>query len=195
MTAVNISGGQIDYARKTYPEHVTFVNDDYVNLSEDMKYDKIYSIGMVEHVGINGHREFFSKVGRLLSDEGLALTHFIIRDHHKPMNSWMDDIVFPGSYIPTLSEVAKSIERSGIRIKQVFMIDKRNYYQTLDSWLSNFYDNREKLEGMLLNNNLNASEVGQIMRIWEFYLCGSKLLFNNNIGTCMNIHLLLEKSK
>ena len=108
-------------------------------------------------------------------------------------NSWIDNQVFPGAYIPELSDVIKSIERSQMNLCQVFTHNKENYFQTLQAWTENFYRNYDKLESVLAPI-VSKGNVAIIMRIWEFYLCSSRLVFNRDFGYCYNVQILLSKS-
>jgi cyclopropane fatty-acyl-phospholipid synthase-like methyltransferase len=101
--------------------------------------------------------------------------------------------MIPG-YIPQLSNVVEHIEGSELEIVQVFGHDRSNYFRTLLAWTDNFYQNGGKPK-TVLNRLVTPQETQTIMRLWEFYLCGSRLAFNEANGDCYNVQLLLRKLK
>ena len=117
VKGITLSEEQIEYAKKRKIEHcldnVEYELQDYRKVNE--KYDRIVSVGMFEHVGTNHYQEFFNKVYDLLNDSGVALIHTIGR-LNEPGNTdpWIDKYIFPGGYIPALSETVSSVEKSGL---------------------------------------------------------------------------------
>ena len=145
VTGVNISDQQIDYANSIKSEKTNFIHSDFMEF-ESEPFSKIYSIGMVEHVGKGHLKHYFDKISYLLDGNGTALIHFISRKEEGSTNQWIDEAVFPGSYIPLLSEVIEAIEKSNLEISDIFFHHSENYYRTLQSWERNFRNNREQLE-------------------------------------------------
>lgn len=79
------------------------------------RFDRIISVGMFEHVGVPNYDEFFGKIAGLLAEDGVAVIHSIGRkDGPDITNAWIAKYIFPGGYIPALSEVLPAIERSGL---------------------------------------------------------------------------------
>jgi cyclopropane-fatty-acyl-phospholipid synthase len=80
------------------------------------QFDRIVSVGMLEHVGARSYDAFFGTIERLISDDGVALIHAISqrRPPGGPSNPWISKYIFPGGYIPALSEIMRSVERVGL---------------------------------------------------------------------------------
>lgn len=144
------------------------------------KFDRIVSVGMFEHVGVNHFNEYFGQISSLLTDDGVALLHTIGRtDSPGITNPWIQKFIFPGGYIPALSEIVKSIERSGLIITDIEIL-RLHYAQTLKHWRERFLANREK-----------AAELydEQFCRMWEFYLAASEASFRHMDNVVFQIQL------
>lgn len=191
VTGVNISDKQVEYAMSRKSQKTEFVRSDFSQFAPNAKFNRIYSIGMLEHVGRGYLPEYFSQIFNLLTDDGRALIHCIVRKHRGATNSWVDQVIFPGAYIPELAEIIRVVENSPLKLIQVFTHDKSNYRKTLIAWGENFYRNYDLL-CTHLDATLSEQEKDIIMRIWEFYLCSSRLIFNTSYGYCYNVQILLE---
>ncbi len=194
VTGLNITPNQISYAQSQSSAGTTFVLGDYEAFVPDEEFTKIYSIGMVEHIGRGKLDNYFQKISECLSEDGMALVHCIVRTKEGSTNSWIDREVFPGAYIPELSEVIKSIDHSPLRIEAVYTHDRSNYFHTLSAWTENLYTNWDGLFG-ILQKEVSEQDAQLIMRIWEFYLSGSQLVFNNTNGYCYNVQIALSCQK
>src|SRR3546814_224720 len=100
---------------------------------EQGRYDRIVSVGMLEHVGNLHYGEYFGKLNELLAEDGVCLVHSIGRmDQPGPINPWVRKYIFPGAYIPALrSEEHTSELQSLMRISYaVFCLKKKNQIQT-----------------------------------------------------------------
>lgn len=194
VTGVNITPNQIAHARKNASDGTTFVLSDYEAFRPEKSFSKLYSIGMVEHIGWGKLETYFSKISDLLSDDGSALVHCIVRTKEGSTNSWIDREVFPGAYIPELAEVVKAIDRSPLQIEMIYTHDKSNYFRTLRAWTENLYANWDDLVD-IIRGDVSEREAQVIMRIWEFYLNGSQLVFNNYTGYCYNVQIALSCQK
>ena len=145
---------------------VRFALQDYRHKSGT--YDRIVSIGMFEHVGVNHYGTFFRKVHDLLSDDGVALIHFIGRsDVPTITNPFIARHIFPGGYIPALSEVLPAIERSSLIVTDIEVL-RLHYAETLRAWRQRFLARRAEAE------HLRGE---RFCRMWEFYLAGSECAF------------------
>jgi len=145
---------------------VKFYIRDYRN--EIQHYDRIVSIGMFEHVGVNHYREFFAKVKGLLKNDGIALLHSIGRmDGPGASDSWMVKYIFPGGYAPALSEVLPVVEKSGLWVTDIEIL-RLHYVETLRRWRANFERHRETVRTMYDE---------RFCRMWEFYLIGAEMDF------------------
>ena len=133
-------------------------------------FDRIVSVGMFEHVGINHYREYFTKIRDLLSADGVALIHTIGRMSPPGItNPWIRKYIFPGGYIPALSETMAQIEKTGLWLTDVEVL-RLHYAKTLRHWRERFEARRE--EAVVLYDE-------RFCRMWEFYLAGSEVAFRH----------------
>jgi cyclopropane-fatty-acyl-phospholipid synthase len=171
VTGITLSREQLNIARdRAYrlglSRTVRFEFEDYRNLTGS--FDRIVSVGMFEHVGINHYAAFFRKVADLLAEDGVALIHAIGRsDGPAATNAFIAKHIFPGGYIPALSEVLPAIERSGLMVTDIEIL-RLHYAETLRRWRERFLANRDK--AVALRGEAFA-------RMWEFYLAGSEIGF------------------
>ncbi len=134
----------------------------------DTKFDRIVSVGMFEHVGAPHYGEFFSSVASLLKDKGVMLLHSIGRSGPPATtNSWIAKYIFPGGYIPALSEVLKAVERAGLFVTDIEIL-RLHYAETLRAWRERFRAQWE--EAATIYDE-------RFCRMWDFYLAGSEAAF------------------
>ncbi len=108
------------------------------------RFDRIVSVGMLEHVGVSHFQRYFAKVGDLLCDDGVALIHTIARtDGPGATDPWFRRYIFPGGYIPAFSEVLKAIEISDLVVTDVEAL-RLHYAETIRHWQERFMANREQ---------------------------------------------------
>ncbi len=139
---------------------------DYRHLSE--RFDRIVSVGMFEHVGVNHYRTFFDKCATLLKPDGVMLLHTIGRvGPPTTTNAFIRKHIFPGGYIPALSEMMPYIERSGLMVTDIEVL-RLHYAETLKAWRERFLANRDKVKAIYDE---------RFCRMWEFYLSGSEASF------------------
>lgn len=132
------------------------------------EYDAVVSVGMFEHVGRPQYQVFFNKVYELLKDDGRALIHTIGRSAPPTVtNPWIQKYIFPGGYIPALSEVARPIERSGLILSDLEVL-RLHYAETLKCWNERFQKMREQARQRFDE---------RFCRMWEFYLQISEASF------------------
>lgn len=135
------------------------------------RFDRIVSVGMFEHVGVPYYQTFFDTVARLLDDDGVMLLHSIGRmEEPGATNSWIAKYIFPGGYIPALSEVLPAIERAGLIVTDIEIL-RLHYAETLTAWRQRFHARRE--EAVALYDERFA-------RMWDFYLAGSEMSFRHD---------------
>jgi cyclopropane-fatty-acyl-phospholipid synthase len=147
-------------------DRVEFRLQDYRDVSET--FDRIVSVGMFEHVGVNRYDEFFGKVRSLLKDDGVMMLHSIGRNAVPGVtNPWIRKYIFPGGYIPSLSEVLPAIERAGLYVTDIEIL-RLHYAETLRIWRERFMAHRD--EAAKLYDE-------RFCRMWEFYLAGSETSF------------------
>ena len=147
---------------------VHFEIRDYRHLSE--RFDRIVSVGMFEHVGVNHFRTFFDKCATLLKPDGVMLLHSIGRfGPPSTTNAFIRKYIFPGGYIPAISEVMPAVERSGLMTGDIEIL-RLHYAETLKHWRERFMARREEA----------ARLKGEAFcRMWEFYLAGSEIAFRS----------------
>jgi cyclopropane-fatty-acyl-phospholipid synthase len=113
-------------------------------------FDRIVSVGMFEHVGVGHYHEFFEKCAELLDEDGVMLLHFIGRSEGPNVtNPWIAKYIFPGGYIPALSEVLPPVERSGLLVADVEIL-RLHYAETLKHWRARFLAHREEVERLTM---------------------------------------------
>ena len=171
VTGITLSKNQFNYCVKKAKElnlenQVTFKLVDYRQLNE--KYDRIVSIGMLEHVGRKFYKNYFKQIEKLLSKDGISLIHTIgsvnpPRDPHP----WITKYIFPGGYTPSLSEVTAPIEKAGLVVSDIEVL-RMHYSYTLRSWKENCIANKEKIIQMFDE---------KFFRMWEFYLTSCESAF------------------
>lgn len=147
-------------------DRADFRLQDYRDL--DQTFDRIISVGMFEHVGVPNYQEYFDTVARLLDDDGVAVIHAIGRN--SPPNRtqpWIRKYIFPGGYIPALSEVLPAIERAGLWVTDMEIL-RLHYAETLRHWRERFLARRGEARAMYDE---------RFCRMWEFYLACSEVAF------------------
>jgi cyclopropane-fatty-acyl-phospholipid synthase len=131
-------------------------------------FDRIVSVGMFEHVGVGFYEAYLRKCAEHLADDGVILLHSIGRsDGPGITNPWIAKYIFPGGYIPALSEVLPAIERAGLLVTDIEIL-RLHYAETLKRWRERFLVHREEIAG-LYDERFN--------RMWEFYLAASEMAF------------------
>lgn len=136
---------------------------------EKDKYDRIVSVGMLEHVGLLHYDHFFNQVKSLLNESGLAIIHSICRYRRKVDNkNWINKYIFPGGYVPALSEVVQEIEKKSLYITDIEIL-RDHYVYTLRSWFERFTAHHEQIKALYDE---------KFYRLWESYLIGSELAFS-----------------
>jgi cyclopropane-fatty-acyl-phospholipid synthase len=171
VTGVTLSREQLNVAnervaREGLQQTVRFELQDYRAL--DGHFDRIVSVGMLEHVGVNHYATYFRKVAQLLAEDGVALIHTIGRlGPPTATDPFIAKYIFPGGYIPALSEIVPAIERAGLIVADIEIL-RLHYAKTLRAWRERFLANRDKAA---------ALRDERFCRMWEFYLAGSEVAF------------------
>jgi cyclopropane-fatty-acyl-phospholipid synthase len=186
VTGLTLSEEQLKEARLRASEArlddlVTFELMDYRNWTRQV--DRVVSVGMFEHVGVNHFRTYFDKIKSILKDDGVALVHAIGRaDGPGSTNPWIAKYIFPGGYSPAISEVMSVVEKSGLWATDIEIL-RLHYAKTLEQWHRRFVSNRSKLAKLYDE---------RFCRMFEFYLIASELAFRR-MGH-MNWQLQLTKN-
>lgn len=162
VVGITVSKEQVELGQKLCKGlPVQFLLKDYGELNGS--FDRIVSVGMIEHVGYKNYRVFFETANRCLKDDGLFLLHTIGNNESiYSANRWTHKYIFPNGMLPSVAQLGKAIE------KLFVMEDWQNlgadYDKTLMSWYNNFEKNWEKFKDKYS---------GQFYRMWKFYLLSS----------------------
>jgi cyclopropane-fatty-acyl-phospholipid synthase len=143
-------------------------------------FERIVSVGMFEHVGVDDYDDFFKRCAELLSDDGAMVLHSIGRPEGPGVtNPWIAKYIFPGGYIPALSEVLPAIERAGLLVCDIEIL-RLHYAETLKAWRERFMARREEVIRLYGE---------RFARMWEFYLAASEMSFRKQNMMNFQIHL------
>jgi cyclopropane-fatty-acyl-phospholipid synthase len=168
---VTLSTEQLALARQRAREsglaaQVSFALTDYRDVAGP--YDRVVSVGMFEHVGRPNYNAYFGQVARLLTDDGVAVVHSIGRSEGPGVTQpWIAKHIFPGGYIPALSEALAAAERSGLIVTDVEIL-RLHYAETLRDWRRRFAEQRADVARI---------RGERFCRMWEFYLAASEVGF------------------
>lgn len=153
---------------------------DYRQLG-DVQFDYITSVGMFEHVGKENLELYFKDVAKYLKDDGVALIHGITRQGEGAYNGWINKYIFPGGYIPGLTENLNHIINANMQVADMEML-RRHYQRTLEIWDKNFNAHREEIQ---------ESHGERFVRMWDAYLQACAASFE--AGNIDVIQFLLTK--
>lgn len=183
VTGITLSTEQLQVANARSAEKdltAKFFLEDYRDVTGP--FDRIVSVGMFEHVGVDFYETYFRRCAELLTDDGVMVLHSIGRSEGPDAtNPWITKYIFPGGYIPALSEVMPAIERAGLLVCDVEIL-RLHYAETLKAWRQRFMARRE--EAVQFYDERFA-------RMWEFYLACSEMSFRKQ--NMMNFQIQLSK--
>jgi cyclopropane-fatty-acyl-phospholipid synthase len=188
VTGVTLSAEQHNLSRERarqrgLADKVDFKLLDYRAL--EGPFDRIVSVGMFEHVGVVHYKEFFRKVSALLKHDGVAVLHSINRsDGPGATSAWIKKYIFPGGYIPALSEVLPAIERSKLYVTDIEIL-RLHYARTLEEWYARFGANRARAAAIYDE---------RFCRMWEYYLAGSEMTFRYSGMNNFQIQMVKDQS-
>lgn len=184
VTGITLSVDQQRYAtvrarREGLDDRVRFDLRDYRH--QTGRFDRIVSVGMFEHVGVGHYGEYFAKLANLLDADGVALVHTIgsARPPRAP-DPWISKYIFPGGYVPSLSEIVPEAERAGLVIADIEVL-RLHYAETLKAWRDRFMARRD--EAAELHDE-------RFCRMWEFYLASCEAGFRYNHLVVFQIQLV-----
>ncbi len=173
VLGVTLSGEQLGIARQRaeaarVSDKVRFELTDYREVTGP--FDRIVSVGMFEHVGLPQYQTFFDKVQDLLAEDGVALLHSIGRaDGPGATDSFMAKYIFPGGYVPALSEVTPRIERAGLWLTDCEIL-RLHYARTCEAWYRNCVEKKDEITALYDE---------RFWRMWVFYLAGAAMAFRH----------------
>jgi cyclopropane-fatty-acyl-phospholipid synthase len=183
VTAITLSAEQHAYARGRASEYpranaVDFRLQDYRDMHE--RFDRIVSVGMFEHVGVGFYDTFFRKCAQSLDDNGVMLLHSIGRSEGPSVtNPWIAKYIFPGGYIPALSEVLPAVEKAGLLVTDIEIL-RLHYAETLKAWRQRFLAHRDTIERIYDT---------RFTRMWEFYLAAAEMAFREQAMMVFQLQL------
>jgi cyclopropane-fatty-acyl-phospholipid synthase len=187
VTGITLSDKQLQSARRRAEraglgDRVRFELMDYRSI--EGCFDRIVSVGMFEHVGARNYGAFFSKVRDSLAPDGIALLSAIGRMAPPAVpDPWISKYIFPGGYIPSLSETLAAIEPSHLWVTDIEIL-RVHYAETLKRWFDRFEDHRAEAAALYDE---------RFCRMWEFYLAACEMLFRN--GPLMVFHMQLARRR
>ncbi|SHK13107.1 cyclopropane-fatty-acyl-phospholipid synthase [Roseomonas rosea] len=173
VTGLTLSEEQLAEARARaqsagLSDRVRFELMDYRAWKQPM--DRVVSVGMFEHVGINHYTAFFRTVKAALKEDGVALIHAIGQSEGPTTtNPWLTKYIFPGGYSPALSEVVPAVEKAGLWITDIEIL-RLHYAMTIAHWRARFSANRNAIKSLYDE---------RFCRMFEFYLSCSELAFRH----------------
>ena len=171
VTGISLSKNQIQYCKEKAKElgldnQVKFELIDYREAKG--QYDRIYSVGMFEHVGKKFYHTFFKSMNNLLKEDGLFLLHTIgVVDKPTPPNKFINKYIFPGGICPSFSQIIKPIEKTGLIVADTETLI-RHYDKTLESWLERFLNKKNMVRDLFDE---------KFVKMWEFYLASCAAAF------------------
>jgi len=174
VTGLTLSREQLAYAAAQteaagLSDQVQFHLRDY--RQETGRYDRIVSVGMFEHVGTGHYRTYFNTVAERLKDDGVALIHTIgMSSGPRAPGAWIKKYIFPGGYVPALSEIIPAIEKSGLIVTDIEVL-RLHYAETLRAWRQRFLARRPQVAALYDE---------RFCRMWEFYLAACEAGFRHN---------------
>jgi cyclopropane-fatty-acyl-phospholipid synthase len=183
VTGITLSERQLALAcaraaEKGLAGRIDFRLQDYRDVPQ--KFDRIVSVGMFEHVGVGFYDAFFGRCRALLDDNGVMLLHSIGRSEGPNItNPWIAKYIFPGGYIPALSEVLPAVERAGLLVTDIEIL-RLHYAETLKAWRDRFLAHREEVERLY---------DARFTRMWEFYLAASEMAFREQAMMVFQLQL------
>ena len=171
VTGISLSKNQINYCKEKAKElgldnQVNFELADYREIKGE--YDRIYSVGMFEHVGKKFYKVFFESMNRLLKNDGIFLLHTIgVVDKPSPPNKFINKYIFPGGVCPSFSQIIQPIEKTGLIVSDTETLI-RHYDKTLENWLERFLEKRQEVKDLFDE---------KFVKMWEFYLASCAAAF------------------
>ena len=187
VLGVSLAPDQVKFANERaeaagVADQVKFQLTDYRDVTGP--FDRITSVGMIEHVGAPHLPEYFAKTHELLADDGIMLTHTIGRvGGPGTTDKWTRKYIFPGGYIPALSQLVTSCEKSGWEIADIEVL-RYHYAHTIAEWYRRI---------TLHEAEITALYDARLFRMWQFYLAGAEQSFRH--GNMVNFHIQTVKNR
>jgi cyclopropane-fatty-acyl-phospholipid synthase len=189
ITSINTTGSQAEHARRQIARlgltNAVQTHSDF--RTSQREFDKVVSIGCLEHAGRDNLAEVIRSHAKLLKKGGLGLIHFIGHVGHHETDFFIRKYVFPGGWIPSLADVIVEMEKAGLEVLDVENL-RRHYALTLDAWGERFDRNWEKIRA------LDAKRFDErFRRIWRVYLYGCAEMFRCPTGRTHLFQVVFSK--
>ncbi|CAM3102268.1 Cyclopropane-fatty-acyl-phospholipid synthase [Sphingomonas antarctica] len=187
VLGITLSEEQLKIARERavstgVADRVKFELIDYRNLTGT--FDRIVSVGMFEHVGPPHYRTFFEKCRSLLTPEGVMLLHTIGRaDGPGATDPWLAKYIFPGGYVPALSQMMPAIEKSYLWLTDLEAL-RLHYAYTLEHWYERVAAARQQIVELYDE---------RFFRMWQFYLAGAISAFRHDGHLVFQLQLTRQR--
>lgn len=194
ITSINTTGSQAEYARRQIER--LGLSDRAVQMHADFRardgklareFDKVVSIGCLEHAGRDSLGEVIRSHAALLRKGGLGLIHFIGHVGRHETDYFIRKYVFPGGWIPSLADVIEQMEAAGLEIIDIENL-RRHYALTLDAWAERFDRNWERIRAL---DTRRFDE--RFRRIWRVYLYGCAEMFRSPAGCTHLFQIVFSK--
>ncbi len=173
-----------EFQRRIKGEHLEKMLEvklmDYRDLADmqNTKFDRVVSVGMVEHVGRDNYQQFLDSVKKMMKPGGLFLLHFISGLKEHAGDPWMKKYIFPGGVVPSLREILSCAAEDNFHTLDVEDL-RMHYNRTLLCWKKNFEEHAEEIRKMFDE---------RFVRMWELYLSSCAATFHNGI---IDLHQVL----
>jgi cyclopropane-fatty-acyl-phospholipid synthase len=171
VTGISLSKNQINYCKNKAKElgldnQVKFELLDYREIKG--RFDRVYSVGMFEHVGKKFYKTFFKSMNKLLKDNGIFLLHTIgVVDQPTAPNKFINKYIFPGGVCPSFSQIIQPLEKTGLIVADTETLI-RHYDKTLEIWLERFLNKKKEIKDLFDE---------RFVKMWEFYLSSTSAAF------------------
>ncbi|WP_442969004.1 class I SAM-dependent methyltransferase [Qipengyuania sp. Mu-71] len=187
VTGVALAPDQIAFCKERaeaagLADRVTFELMDYRDVQG--QFDRISSVGLLEHVGTPHYPAFFEHTHRLLAPDGVMVSHCCGRAGAPGFtDKWTRKYIFPGGYIPALSELVTQSEKYRWQVMDVEAM-RFHYSHTLEEWYRRTVLHRKEIEALYDE---------RFYRMWLFYLAGAEQSFRH--GNMVNWQLQHVKNR
>ncbi|MBI5920155.1 MAG: class I SAM-dependent methyltransferase [Betaproteobacteria bacterium] len=188
VTGITLSREQLALARQRaaasqISDRLNFELTDYRDMAGT--FERIVSVGMFEHVGFASYATFFRKCRTLLAEDGVMLLHTIGQcDGPNAPNPWLTKYIFPGGYLPALSEMLPAIERAGLIVSDIEVL-RLHYATTLRQWRERFMARRDAAKALYDE---------RFCRMWEFYLAMCEAAFHHQNVAVFQLQLVRRQT-
>jgi len=189
VTGYNTTRSQVEHARAQIERrrlrNTVALEADFRSM--DRQYDKVVSIGCLEHAGRDGLVDLIRAHARALKPGGLGLIHFIGHVGRFETDYFIRKYIFPGGWIPSLADVIVEMENAGLEVLDIENL-RRHYALTLDVWAERFDRNWEKIHAL---DPRRFDE--RFRRIWRVYLYGCAEMFRSRAGHTHLFQIVFSK--